>query len=400
MKILIVNKFFYPRGGDCVVAMATRQLLLDMGHDVRVFAMKYPDNIDLPDCSGYASEISFNGSTRDKILFAKRLLGHGDIVESATRILDEFQPDVVHLHNVHSYLSPIIGEIAHKRGIRVVWTLHDYKLLCPSYSCRRPTGENCEECFSGAPKVVKYGCMKGSLTQSLVADLEARVWNRKRLERMTDVFIAPSEFMHNKMLEAGFPRSKIVTISNFIAPERLAAIEKAGLCQEPEDYFCYIGRLSDEKGTETMLAAAADAGVKLKIAGDGPLLATLRKRYADTPEIEFLGHLSGEEVVGLLLSAKASVIPSEWYENNPLGVIESLCCGTPVIGATIGGIPELLNPSNGIAFSSGNTEELTNIFSNFRYRSPFSRFDISETARRRYCRDEHYKRLMQVYEGK
>ena len=397
MKILIVNKFFYPRGGDCIVAMATRQLLLEMGHEVAVFAMDYPDNIDLPDRQYYASNIYFTGAKAQRLKFAWRLLGKGDIRRSASRVLDEFRPDVVHMHNVHSYLSPLIGELAHQRGIRVVWTLHDYKLLCPAYTCRRPSGENCEECFTGRPKVVKYSCMRSSAMQSILADIEARVWNHHRLERITDLFIAPSEFMHNKMLEAGFPRRKLTTICNFIDPLKLRAIASLGVNGSPDDYFCYIGRLSDEKGTETMLAAAAEAGVKLKVAGDGPLLLQMKKKYADNPDIEFLGHLDGDGVIRLLRSAKASIMPSEWYENNPLGVIESLCCGTPVIGARIGGIPELLTEANGVLFTAGNTEELTGILRNFDCRNPFRRTEIADKAMRAFCRDAYYALLMKAY---
>lgn len=399
MKILIVNKFYYPRGGDCIVAMNTRSLLLDEGHDVRVFAMSYPANEVLPESGDFAPMVDFGGSAVGRFRAVERLLGRGDIRRSVAKVLDEFKPDVVHLHNIHSYLSPVVGEMAHKRGIRVVWTLHDYKLICPAYSCRRPSGENCEDCISGGIKVARNSCMKGSAAQSLMADLEARVWNRKRLAEMTDMFIAPSEFMHNKMLEGGFPRRKLTTICNFIDPHKLAVIDALGAVENPDDYFCYVGRLSDEKGTETMLAAAAEAGVRMKVAGDGPLLAGMKKRYSDYKGIEFLGHLDREGVVRLLRKAKASVLPSEWYENNPLGVIESLCCGTPVIGARIGGIPELLDSSCGITFTSGNVEELTNIFANFSHRSPFPRREIASDARSRFCRENHYRRLMQVYTG-
>lgn len=136
------------------------------------------------------------------------------------------------------------------------------------------------------------------------------------------------------------------------------------------------------------------------MAGDGSLLEEMRKKYADTPAIEFLRRLGREDVVRLLRSAKASVLPSEWYENNPLGVIESLCCGTPVIGARIGGIPELLDETNGITFTSGNQEELTSIFRNFDHRNSFPRRMISDKAMDVFCRDTHYKLLMDAYSGK
>lgn len=399
MKILIVNKFFYPRGGDCIVAMSTRRLLMEHGHSVRVFAMQYPDNIDLQESSSFAGEVRFTGSMSEKIAGIKRILGLGNLKSKIIDVLDDFKPDVVHLNNVHSYLSPLIGEIASERGIRVVWTLHDYKLLCPSYSCRRPDGEICEECLHGPLQVIRHKCMKGSAVQSLIADIEARCWNRKRLEKMTDTFIAPSFFMRNKMLEGGFSHLKVKTLHNFIDPlkaGRLAAAVK----DRREDYFCYIGRLSEEKGVETMLKAASEADVKLKIAGDGPLMPQLTSRYASYPGIEFLGHLDAEGVMELLSNARAAIVPSEWYENNPLSVIEALCSGTPVIGANIGGIPELISDADGILFSPGNAEELQGILKGFDKRHPFNYKDISARAVDKFSRDRHYKELIKIYTDK
>lgn len=398
MKILLVNKFFYPRGGDCIVAMSTRRLLAGAGHEVRVFTMTHPQNIELGESGYFASEVKFDGSVGSKFKAIRRVFGLGDIARDFEKALDDFKPDVVHLHNIHSYLSPVIGEIAHKRGIRVVWTLHDYKILCPAYSCRRPNGENCESCFSGKMHVVAHKCMKGSLAQSVMANIEAEVWNHTRLQRATDLFIAPSRFMHNKMLQAGFPRKKLITICNFIDPEKLRLIESTG-DRDTEDYFCYAGRLSEEKGVETMVSAAAETGVRLRIAGTGPLERILKERYGSCRNIEFTGHLDAEGIVDLLKRAKGSVMPSECYENNPLGVIESLCCGTPVIGANIGGIPELIDSGNGVVFTSGNEEELAKIFRTFDHRDNFDRKEISRRSIAKFCKEEHYKALMQAYRG-
>lgn len=379
--------------------MSTRRLLMEHGHSVRVFAMQYPDNIDLQESSSFAGEVRFTGSMSEKIAGIKRILGLGNLKSKIIEVLDDFKPDVVHLNNVHSYLSPLIGEIASERGIRVVWTLHDYKLLCPSYSCRRPDGEICEECLHGPLQVIRHKCMKGSAVQSLIADIEARCWNRKRLEKMTNTFIAPSFFMRNKMLEGGFSHLKVKTLHNFIDPlkaGRLAAAVK----DRREDYFCYIGRLSEEKGVETMLKAASEADVKLKIAGDGPLMPQLTSRYASYPGIEFLGHLDAEGVMELLSNARAAIVPSEWYENNPLSVIEALCSGTPVIGANIGGIPELISDADGILFSPGNAEELQGILKGFDKRHPFNYKDISARAVDKFSRDRHYKELIKIYTDK
>lgn len=378
--------------------MSTRRLLMEQGHDVRVFAMHHPDNIDIPDTAWYAKEVAFSGGLKQKIEGASRIFGFGNIKESVQKVLDDFRPDVVHLHNVHSYLSPLIGEMAAARGIRVVWTLHDYKLLCPSYSCRRPDGNICEECIHSDFKVIRYRCMKGSRIQSLLADIEARYWNRKRLSDNTERFIAPSHFMRNKMLEGGFPHHKVSVLHNFIDPAKAEQLgENAD--RKREDYFCYVGRLSEEKGVETMLKSAASSGVTLKIAGAGPLLDELKSQYSRHQNIIFLGHLDAQGVIDLLSSAKGSIIPSECYENNPLSAIESLCSGTPVIGASIGGIPELIDSRSGILFTPGNIEELAGILRGFDKRHPFNHKEISLSAREKFSRRNHYDALIRIYNG-
>ena len=145
-RILIANKFYYPRGGDCIVAMNLERLLKERGHDVAVLAMQYPENVDSGWNDYYPSQVDFAGSLGNKIKAAKRLMGWGDIITSFTKILDDFKPEIVHLHNIHSYLSPVLAKLAKRRGCQVVWTLHDYKLVCPSYACLQ-NGKPCEKCI-------------------------------------------------------------------------------------------------------------------------------------------------------------------------------------------------------------------------------------------------------------
>lgn len=396
MRVLIVSKFFYPRGGAEIVAIGTKQLLEERGHQVRVFAMEYPENPVLPDSAGYAPEVSFGGGLGNKLKAFRRTLGHGDVVRAARKVLDDFRPDVVHLHNVHSYLSPVVGELAHRRGIRVVWTLHDYKLICPAYSFRRPDGAICQECLADKRAVIRHRCMKGSMAASIVGRLEARVWNRKRLADFTDLFIAPSAFMGEKMRQGGYPAEKISVICNFIDPPKLSVLSSEPVRERGDGYFCYVGRLSHEKGVDTLAEAADNAGVELRVAGDGPLLDELVEKYAANEKIRFLGKLDADGVAYLLRGAEATVIPSEWYENNPLSVIESLCAGIPVIGAEIGGIPELLSHENGRLYPSGDAESLTTLLRDFDP-SAYDRSGIADVARKAFSEDTHYQRLMHAY---
>ena len=137
MRVLVVNKFYYPRGGDCVCTLNLETLLKEKGLEVAVYAMNYPENISSPNDKYFAAEVNFAGGVSAKIAAAKRIFGMGDIIPSFKKILADFKPEVVHFNNIHSYLSPVIVKLAHESGAKTVWTMHDYKLLCPAYTCRR-----------------------------------------------------------------------------------------------------------------------------------------------------------------------------------------------------------------------------------------------------------------------
>ncbi|MEG1999208.1 MAG: glycosyltransferase, partial [Bacteroidales bacterium] len=146
-KILLVNKFYYQRGGDCIQMMSVERLLKKHGHQVAVFSMQYPQNIKSEYSRYFVSNVNFAGGLKHKTKAIGRILGLGDVRSAYLKILDDFKPDIVHLHNIHSYISPIVAKLAKERGCRVVWVLHDYKLVCPSYSCLS-AGKPCEACFT------------------------------------------------------------------------------------------------------------------------------------------------------------------------------------------------------------------------------------------------------------
>ena len=215
MKILIANKFYYRRGGDCIYAINLEKLLKAHGHDVAVFAMSHPDNLSTAWSKYFPSEVAFRpGKGLLKAMF--RPFGTQEVRTCFNQILDDFQPDIVHLNNIHSQLSPVIGQIAHERGIRVVWTLHDYKLLCPRYDCMLHGSEPCNACFTDKRQCLRHKCMKASLLASYIGYKEAMKWSRERLTSFTDTFICPSQFMADNMLKGGFDPPKIRPLCNFI----------------------------------------------------------------------------------------------------------------------------------------------------------------------------------------
>lgn len=345
MKILVVNKFLYPRGGDCVYTLNLARVLRDKGHEVRFYAMDYPQNLPDEDCVFFADEVSFGSKTfggRYKAMM--RLLKGSGVRKGYERLLDDFRPDVVHLNNIHSYLSPLVAKIAHERGIKVLWTMHDYKLICPSYSCLCK-GEVCEACLEKPTQVLAQRCFKNSSFASLLAWVESVCWSRHKLAEWTDRFICPSHFLAGKMRVGGFPDNKLTVMHNFIAGNHYQHIQRE-VSVEREKAYAYIGRLSEEKGVKGLLEVASRLPYKLYVAGTGPLEESLKEQYA-SENICFLGHLSEEETIRLMKKVYFSVVPSIWYENNPFSIIESLCCGTPVLGRRMGGIPELIEEVEG-----------------------------------------------------
>ncbi len=393
MRILLVNKFYYLRGGDCSVVLNTEQLLRDKGHEVAVFSMQKPENIPSQWEKYFPKEVSFSFSNISGIIPAiTRLFNSREVVSKFRQLLADFQPDVVHLHNIHSYISPAVARMAHEKGIRVVWTLHDYKLICPSYSCLR-NDKPCEVCFYKKINVVRFRCMKDSFVASMLAYIEARYWNLKKLSRLTDLFISPSRFLKTKMIEAGLTPAQIVELPNFIPQSIVASCKK-------ENYYCYVGRLSEEKGVEVLLTAASQLPFHLKIIGEGLLLERYKKAYAK-PQIEFCGFISPEELYPIVSKARFLVLPSVCYENNPLSVVEALCLGTPVLGARIGGIPELIEEgANGFLFQPGNSSDLTRkIEESFRYfTTDYPYKIISSDAQNKFGSATFYNKLINFYE--
>lgn len=387
MKILLSNKFYYRRGGDCIYMLNLEQLLKQHGHEVAVFAMDYPENISTPWSKYFPQNMS-------KLMAFTRPFGSNEVKMKFNGLLDDFKPDVVHLNNIHTQLSPVMAELAHKRGIKVVWTLHDYKLLCPRYDCLRNGTDICELCFNCDKSNCKtYKCMKGSALASMIGYKEAVTWNRERLEACTDVFVCPSQFMAEKMAQGGFDKKKLMTLCNFIDVDKCKKDEYG-----KENYYCYVGRLSHEKGVNTLIEAAKNLPYKLKVIGGGPLEEELKiKSEKLKANVEFLGYKQWDEIKGIVGKARFTVIPSEWYENNPLSVIEAQCLGTPVLGARIGGIPELIeNGVTGMTFESRSVDDLTNKIEAM-WQHTFDYKDIALTSQKRYNSESYYERIMEVY---
>ncbi len=394
MNILLANKFFYPRGGDCIHTIGLKKLLEGNGHKVAIFSMQHPENLANEYESYWPSNLDYGvpaiKNAKEAIC---RPVYSGEVKRKWNALLDDFKPDVVHLHNIHTQLSPIIAKEAYDKKIPVFWTLHDYKLICPSYSLLR-NGEPCEKCLADKTNVIKYRCIKNSLTGSLIGYLESMRWSRKKLETYTTCFIAPSQFLRGKMIEAGFSPEKIKQLYNFTGQDKFRPnIHKKG-------YYVYLGRISREKGLEILLRAASGLpGFNLKIIGDGPLREELEQKY-NYQHIEFLGYQPWETIKTILGEARFMVLPSEGYENNPLSIIESFALGTPVLGSAIGGIPELVSPNeNGMLFQPLDQSGLAVKVSEMMKSRDWDYAQISKKAKGKFDMNKYYQSLLELYQA-
>lgn len=405
MKILLANKFYYRRGGDCIYTMNLEKMLKEKGHEVAVYAMQYPEN-EKSEWSGYWP------TNMTKLDAFTRPFGARQVVKGFSRLMDDFKPDVVHLNNIHTQLSPVIAKIAHEKGARVVWTLHDTKLVCPCYTCTRD-GEWCTECFKDKKAVIRHRCMPGGLPGAVIGYLEAQKWNKEVLQEYVNLFLPPSKFMMDTCVEGGYKPEKFRVLCNFIDVTKVKGLKSEEVKGLKGDYYVYLGRVNEVKGVRTLCKAAEQLDKRLIVIGGGELLPELQKTYVDCKQIEFKGQMQWEEFMPILRGARFMVLPAEWSENNPLTVIESQSLGTPVLGARIGGIPELideegkglkgeevigLKEDNGMTFTSGDVEDLKDKIKEM-FNHEFDYDAIAKNAIERYSSEAYYEKLMKYYKG-
>jgi glycosyltransferase involved in cell wall biosynthesis len=340
-RVLMVNKFQYPKGGAELYMYGLAALLEQQGVGVRYFGMRHPRNVDSDTSRHYVSEIDFEqpppGIGRLRVA-ARAVYSVEARRRMSALIADEAPFDIAHLHNVYHQLSPSILAPLHRAGIPVVMTVHDYKLVCPVYTLVSH-GEMCERCVGGHfQNAVLRRCNRGSLAGSALVAGETWLHRTLRLwEHGVDVFVTPSSYLREKLIAGGYPADRVVALPNFVDSVRFRAHP------QPGGYFLYMGRLSHEKGVETLIEAVAGTPLELRIAGEGPERQRLEAMSAAAgARVEFLGHRSGDDLERLMAGARAVVVPSRWPENCPLVVLEAMAVAKPLVASRVGGIPELV----------------------------------------------------------
>lgn len=401
MKILMVNKFFYIKGGSETYYFALKKKLEHEGHTVVDFSMQDEKNCESPYASYFVKNVDYAKETSvfSKIGMALNIIYSREAKRKFEELVIREKPDVVHLHIFQHQLSPSILDICKKYDIPTVYTAHDLKMVCLNYKMMHH-GRICEDCRDGNLfHCARNRCVKDSFAKSCINTAEGYLHRWRKSYDAIDYIITPSRFYKEKFEQFGVQSERLVHIPNFL--DRKTPI--VALRTDCEKYYLYFGRLSEEKGVLTLVKAAERAGVLLYIVGTGPLKETIEIFIAEKKltNVKMLGFKSGQELVNLVGNAKAVVLPSEWYENGPYSAIEALQVARPIIGADIGGIPELIN-RNGFLFESGNVTALSECLRDCS-ECPEGTYEAMKQASRKlfetqYMADNHYVRLMQVYQ--
>jgi len=399
-QLLSINNYYYLRGGSESVYFEHNRLFEDAGWEVVPFSMQNALNQPTKWSGNFAKQTD-GGERQSPIAKLSRAAAAIYSTEAARRIralIALIRPDVAHAHNIYHHLSPSVLVELRRQGVPVVLTLHDLKLVCPAYKMHTQ-GAVCEKCRGGALRnVVRNRCIKNSTAMSALVWLESTV--HKALDLYVNTvtrFVVPSRFFLAKFAEWGLDTSRFVHIPNSINVEAMA--DEAG----PGDAFVYLGRLVPEKGVATLIRAAAQARVRLRIIGTGPEEPALRQLAAELGgDVEFTGYLTGSDLHAAVSSARAVVIPSEWYENAPISVMEASALGRVVIGANIGGIPELIRTEEtGFVFTSASVDSLVDVLARVQ-RLPASALHHIGATGREWMRAEfspaaYRDRMMNLY---
>ncbi len=379
------------------------ELLSQQGIEVVPFSMQDPRNLETPYSKFFVSPLDIHDPAKlsmgQKVRGALRIFYSFEAKRKIRALLQAKKVDVAHIHNIYNHISPsILGELK-KNGVKIVMTLHDYNLLSPNYSLFHHGKVHEEDARGWYGSCIKNKCVKDSTSGSMVA-AAALVYHNKIMkfyEKYVDVFIAPSECMRAMMVKYGWDAQKIVHIPN---PLDAAQFE---FFPEDDGTVVYSGRLSEEKGLAMVLEVAEHTPhIAYKIIGTGPMETELKHTVQEKniQNVEFTGFKTGSELKQLLQQARIHIVPSIWYENCPLSILEAKALGKIVLASDSGGIPEML-PKH-MLFTPGNVRECTEKIQYWHAAGAEQRYDEGQKLRDEVLQknnpDEYLQKVLALYQ--
>ncbi len=405
MKILQINNCHYRRGGADAVYLNTIDLLKRKGHDVIEFSQKHDYNFASENSDYFIKNYDpFNASFIKKVFNTPRQLYSSEAKRKLKKLIRDKKPQIAHIHLYKGNLTGSIIPVLKRHNIPVCISLHDYNILCPRSLFYDSDNKICELCLKGnSINSVLKKCNRHNFFYSFVNFLEYNL-NNKVLSKPKNIntLIAVSKFILEKHSMRDELEHKLVHLYNF-APE----CENKIYNDVKGSYFLYFGRLTHEKGLITLFSAfKKNKKIKLIVVGTGYLEKQLKDKIADEnlENIEMIGYKSGDELEALVLDCSFVIVPSEWYENNPMTIIESYTMGKPVIGSEVGGIPELIiENETGFTFKMGNIDELSLKIAKANELSQTEYCMLSKNARKfaleNFSEEQHYKKLIDIYKN-
>ena len=376
MRILLVNKFHYRKGGAETYYLTVGSELERMGHEVAYFSMRHPENLPCEWDKYFVTQREYN-NVKNPLKAARdgmALIYSPEAKRNFQALCEEFRPDVVHLNNVHRQITLSILDAPYLRENRVpvFYTAHDYVTVCPGYLMLDGDGRVCDACLEDGRyrHCIENRCVKGSRAKSALAVMEASFNRAHKSNQQIDKVIAPSGFMRFKLIEGGWPEGKVVFLQNFADDAILDRASNAGAdaTDRENPYLLFFGRLSVEKGVDTLLRAFDAASpnlpqnMRLVVVGDGPDAAEFKALASSldcASRIEFAGYQTGDALQSYVERASLAISSSRCRENMPYSIVEAFAAGTPVLGTNIGGIPELVDEGNtGFICESGDVQSM------------------------------------------
>lgn len=353
MKILVVNKFFYLKGGAERYLFTLSDVLKKFGHQVIFFSMQDEKNLPCEQSKYFVSLAAMHGSLKSKYNMVAHIAYSKEGYNKMTQLLVNENPDLVILNNIHKQITcSIIDAIKDfNKNLPIYWICHDLITICPSYTMLDGRDNICEKCIHGDFKnCYKNKCIHGSTLMSYLSYYEAQQIKKHKWYDKVDLFVCPSNFYKKKLEESGYIKSKIVWMRN---PLSLDA--KYELNDHDDGYVLYFGRLSKEKGVKTLIDSMKDVSYKLVILGTGPIEEELHEyvKSNNISNVEFKGFQQGEALTNYIRNSRCVVLPSEWYENGPYSAMEAMALGKPLIVSNLGGLPELVDDTkNGYIYKT------------------------------------------------
>lgn len=402
MRILYCNKYDYPFSGTEAYLFELIRRMKERGHQTALFSMDHGRDSAFEGRSYRVPLVDFKDAGAN--LWKKaRLAAHAVYSPSTrramTRCLNDYAPDLAHVRGIYHHLSPSILWELKRRKVPVLYHLNDFKMLCPTYNFVAH-GEACEACKGGAFfHAVTEGCYHGSRGRAVVLAAEAyfQRW-LQTYERCVDLFLAPSEFVREKLIAYGFPASRIEVLQHF------QALPGDDRLSPDEGYILYFGRLSPEKGLDELLHAMARLPhIPLVIAGDGPERLHLESlaRELKLDNVMFAGMVHGPALERLIAGCSFSVFPSHAYETLGKSILESYAWGRPVVASDLGSRRELVDSgANGLLYPAGSPDSLAHCIEFLFDRRELTQ-QMGELARERVRRNHdparHIDNMLEIY---